>query len=98
MRAGRLGGRYAAVIREQAVRGFGLSPRLKGPAIDAYLDDLGGETRFSDLARAAEGAGDNATMLAAARALHQWQRERSEERRVGKECVSTCRSRGSPYN
>src|SRR3546814_1955337 len=27
-----------------------------------------------------------------AQALH----ERSEERRVGKECVSTCRSRGSP--
>src|SRR3546814_11841589 len=25
-------------------------------------------------------------------------RERSEERRVGKECVSTCRSRWSPYN
>src|SRR3546814_15370832 len=23
---------------------------------------------------------------------------RSEERRVGKECVGTCRSRGSPYN
>src|SRR3546814_11627434 len=23
--------------------------------------------------------------------------ERSEERRVGKECVSTCRTRGSPY-
>src|SRR3546814_19375123 len=23
---------------------------------------------------------------------------RSEESRVGKECVSTCRSRGSPYN
>src|SRR3546814_13616521 len=26
------------------------------------------------------------------------QLERSEERRVGKECVSTCRSRGSPYH
>src|SRR3546814_15869023 len=26
------------------------------------------------------------------------QAERSEERRVGKECVSTCRSRGSPYH
>src|SRR3546814_2453104 len=26
-----------------------------------------------------------------------WQR-RSEERRVGKECVSTCRSRWSPYH
>src|SRR3546814_20038202 len=25
-------------------------------------------------------------------------RVRSEERRVGKECVSRCRSRGSPYN
>src|SRR3546814_4269873 len=25
-------------------------------------------------------------------------RARSEERRVGKECVSTCRSRWSPYN
>src|SRR3546814_19676507 len=24
--------------------------------------------------------------------------KRSEERRVGNECVSTCRSRGSPYN
>src|SRR3546814_13167097 len=26
------------------------------------------------------------------------ERARSEERRVGKECVSTCRSRWSPYN
>src|SRR3546814_10886974 len=27
-----------------------------------------------------------------------WQPLRSEERRVGKECVSTCRSRWSPYH
>src|SRR3546814_18088025 len=27
-----------------------------------------------------------------------WRLRRSEERRVGKECVSTCRSRWSPYN
>src|SRR3546814_7127838 len=27
-----------------------------------------------------------------------WQACRSEERRVGKECVSTCRSRWSPYH
>src|SRR3546814_14441967 len=26
-----------------------------------------------------------------------WQRERSDERSVGKACVSTCRSRWSPY-
>src|SRR3546814_16632424 len=29
--------------------------------------------------------------------LYVW-KKRSEERRVGKECVSTCRSRWSPYN
>src|SRR3546814_8672084 len=33
--------------------------------------------------------GENATVETA---------ERSEERRVGKACVSTCRSRGSPYH
>src|SRR3546814_15965913 len=27
-----------------------------------------------------------------------WTDDRSEERRVGKECVSTCRSRWSPYH
>src|SRR3546814_3110659 len=27
-----------------------------------------------------------------------WPWQRSEERRVGKECVSTCRSRWSPYH
>src|SRR3546814_13680865 len=31
-------------------------------------------------------------------AIQEWIRWRSEERRVGKECVSTCRSRWSPYH
>src|SRR3546814_10993433 len=31
-------------------------------------------------------------------ALHMMGEQRSEERRVGKECVSTCRSRWSPYH
>src|SRR3546814_3120488 len=30
--------------------------------------------------------------------LNRYDSERSEERRVGKECVSTCRSRWSPYH
>src|SRR3546814_18291512 len=30
--------------------------------------------------------------------LQRWYPLRSEERRVGKECVSTCRSRWSPYH
>src|SRR3546814_11417747 len=42
------------------------------------------------------------TILEALRAAlfvrHATKNQRSEERRVGKECVSTCRSRGSPYN
>ena len=32
------------------------------------------------------------------RGLTEIEGERSEERRVGKECVSTCRSRWSPYH
>jgi hypothetical protein len=75
-RASRLGGRYAGVIRDQAVAAFGVSPRLKGAAIDAYLDGLGGTARFTDLAAAAEQADDNDQLLAAARALHEWQREK----------------------
>src|SRR3546814_14574081 len=30
--------------------------------------------------------------------IFSWLKGRSEERRVGKECVSTCRSRWSPYH
>src|SRR3546814_15084102 len=31
-------------------------------------------------------------------AVERYAPQRSEERRVGKECVSTCRSRGSPFH
>src|SRR3546814_4407303 len=37
-------------------------------------------------------------VLVVERVVHTKARERSEERRVGKECVSTCRSRWSPYH
>src|SRR3546814_20459442 len=37
-------------------------------------------------------------MLAIVSAVEKISALRSEERRVGKECVSTCRSRWSPYN
>src|SRR3546814_1650103 len=33
-----------------------------------------------------------------ATAMHEMSATRSEERRVGKECVSTCRSRWTPYH
>jgi hypothetical protein len=69
-RAHRLGGRYAAVIRA-----FGVSARLKGEATDAYLDGLG-HGSFSERVAAAEAANDDQALLAAARALHDWQQER----------------------
>src|SRR3546814_18298743 len=40
----------------------------------------------------------NDVSLAIQQELHAEFKERSEERRVGKECVSTCRSRWSPYH
>src|SRR3546814_8327597 len=46
-----------------------------------------------------ESPGEETTFVAAAKgAPEAIGRLRSEERRVGKECVSTCRSRWSPYH
>jgi hypothetical protein len=80
-RAGRetsLGGRYAQVIRERAVATFGVPARLKDAALDAYLDKLGAwrGRRFSELARTAETTRDQDALVAAAQALHQWQKEK----------------------
>ena len=80
-RAGRetqLGGRYVQMIRERAVTTFGVPARLKDAALDAYLDRLSGREgpRFSELARAAEATQDRAELVAAARALHHWQKEK----------------------
>jgi len=74
----RLGGRYAQMIRERAVATFGVPARLKDAALDAYLDKLGAWRghRFSELARTAETTQDRDALVAAAQALHQWQREK----------------------
>src|SRR3546814_12412987 len=42
--------------------------------------------------------GQTATIRVDAYPNQVWKAVRSEERRVGKECVSTCRSRWSPYH
>ncbi|MGN6620471.1 MAG: hypothetical protein ACTHKR_05340, partial [Sphingomonas sp.] len=74
-RTHRLGGRYAAVVRERAARAFGVSARVKGEAVDAHLDGLG-HGSFSARVAAAEAANDDTSLLAAAQALHDWQQER----------------------
>src|SRR3546814_14759714 len=51
-----------------------------------------------DIVAGASAGGINGVFLAQAIATGQSLEPRSEERRVGKECVSTCRSRWSPYH
>ena len=72
----RLGGRYVEVIRDRAITAFGVPSRLKGEAIDSYLDKLNGRRRFTELAQAVEDAHDKTSLVAAAQALHDWQKER----------------------
>jgi len=77
-RQARLGGRYVEAIRERAVVAFGVPSRLRGPAIDAYLDKVSRRSRFTDLAQAVDAADDKASLVAAARALHDWQKEKGK--------------------
>src|SRR3546814_11957452 len=72
----------AGVGLEQGSEGNGVERRLPQIAVDPDRR----HSRRGELGR----------QVAVARASRR--RERSEERRVGKECVSTCRSRWSPYH
>src|SRR3546814_19365124 len=53
-------------------------------------------THFLFIAKNIERMGDHATNIA--ETVHFQGQGRSEERRVGKECVSTCRPRWTPYH
>src|SRR3546814_18364138 len=72
---------------------------------DAFIADehrrTGNQLPHLMLTLAAEGAVESVLRLATAGFTHYLRVRsvgRSEERRVGKECVSTCRSRWSPYH
>lgn len=71
-RQGGLGERYAELVRDRAVGVFGVPPRLRNTALDAYLDGLAGRARFTALADQARSAHRPRDMLAAAQALHHW--------------------------
>lgn len=75
-REAHLGGAYADVVRTEAARITGAPAWLGGEQLDAHLDRLGraGEARFTDLAAAVANAVDRASLMAAARALHEWKR------------------------
>src|SRR3546814_3254079 len=75
-----------------------LLPRsLTAPQRALTVPEVLEEIADEDIPRLSTGAVKKA--LGALRSVLTWAVEnRSEERRVGKECVSTCRSRGSPYH
>src|SRR3546814_12650706 len=90
-------GERGAADAERDIRGFA----VKFYSEEGNWDLVGNNTpvfffrdplRFPDLNHAVKR--DPRTGLRSAES--NW--DRSEERRVGKECVSTCRSRGSPYH
>src|SRR3546814_1173906 len=66
---------------------------------DADARDIGGDRRPLDRRLEPRTVGDDGEEVAQESRLGRIERSlRSEERRVGKECVSTCRSRWSPYH
>src|SRR3546814_4742701 len=70
--------------------------RLAGSVQHAVVLDL--PTRFSEQPVCLALLFANHTVAFGTRQLERFVEHRSEERRVGKECVCTCRSRWSPYN
>src|SRR3546814_13993834 len=72
--------------------------RLRNEAVRAEIERLEGHA--SELEHAPEGAEPTGGIKNDPRSANSGGplTPRSEERRVGKECVSTCRSRWSPYH
>lgn len=75
-REARVGHRYVQVIRERAVTDFAIPSRIKDDALDQYLDRISADRAFTDLAQAVVDADDAASMTNAARALHDWHKEK----------------------
>src|SRR3546814_14245369 len=73
---------------QKALRGPGPAPAALETCLGGLLDEM---ILF-------EAIGDEVADRAALEAVVLGKGYRSEERRVGKECVSTCRSRWSPYH
>src|SRR3546814_20943682 len=96
--------RSRSYARETAARmAAGAVARLIVPevSISAYVVEVGGDSiDRADFDAAA--IGENPFFCPDRGAAARWEESidaaRSEERRVGKECVSTCRSRWSPYH
>src|SRR3546814_7530183 len=78
------------VVAVQAASGFNLSPGELNSLAEVTAIDLLNSIVQRMLDQVASGQSNNSNQADS--------ENRSEERRVGKECVSTCRSRWSPYH
>jgi len=74
-REGRLGGRYADMVRDRIAALLRLPPTMPADKVEKRLDALTADQNFSTLAANAANAGTPESVLAAARALHHWQQE-----------------------
>src|SRR3546814_2280783 len=73
-------------------------PISPGPSLRAGRGGRGGGGRNSGVGAGEEPDADRAAEIGRDGRADAVGVDRSEERRVGKECVSTCRSRRSPYH
>src|SRR3546814_16976084 len=98
LECGRLYDLEAGVDGFIAIHSTALGPGAGGCRLWSYPD---ASHALADAMRLAEGMSYKNALaglpLGGAKAVLR-RPERSEERRVGKECVSTCRSRWSPYH
>jgi len=74
-REARLASRYVDQVRERAAALFKLPPSLKGHELDARLDALPSQYKFSELAARANSARRRDELLLAARRLNHWLEE-----------------------
>src|SRR3546814_3687395 len=94
---------WGGVIQEALAFGTYISIFLfkQKTAYEMRISDWSSDVCSSDLHAVVHSgvhAGGAGRPTVRAARLHQDLCDRSEERRVGKECVSTCRSRWSPYH
>src|SRR3546814_12396185 len=84
----------ARLDEARALAGVSRAGRLPGGGVDASYQ----RRRLADAERPGGQPREGDALRLGAEASWEVDLFRSEERRVGKECVSTCRSRWSPYH
>src|SRR3546814_13678617 len=87
-----IGGAMSLVLAAPPLFGLGIFAPAMASGLAAGAPQLGAGAAVGSAAGAA-----GVAVLGGAAAIGGGRALRSEERRVGKECVSTCRSRWSPY-